>query len=275
MPWAPELFTAPALEQLREKQRREQLLAVPFFDGLLVDEPDALIESFAGEPELHDPVRGRIKGERAFRAFVAEASAWLVNHNVSVEDVERVILEERGFEEVILHFDGETGRVDLPWALVADHSADGRLHEMRIYHTSRPLFGRHATRPPLLQDDPELRVPDAVAEYQHALAAGDVDAIVAVFEPDGYVREPAGRQHHEHGLRAFYGRLFSNGGVALEHCALVDDGRSCALEYNVVRWGTTLLPPQAGIAVHVRGESGRLAAVRMYDDAGLPLAADR
>ena len=28
-------------------------------------------------------------------------------------------------------------------------------------------------------------------EYQRALAAGDVEAAVAAFEPDGYVREPA------------------------------------------------------------------------------------
>ena len=31
-----------------------------------------------------------------------------------------------------------------------------------------------------------------MAEHQRALARGDVDAIVATFEPDGYAREPAG-----------------------------------------------------------------------------------
>ena len=72
-------------------------------------------------------------------------------------------------------------------------------------------------------------------------------------------------------LGAFYGRLFSHGGgIPLETCALVDDGRGCALEYNVVRWGTTRLPPQAGVAVFVRGQSGRLASVRAYDDAVPP-----
>lgn len=114
-----------------------------------------------------------------------------------------------------------------------------------------------------------------MAEYQRALAAGDVDAIVAAFEPDGYVREPAGGQYIHRGsdgLRAFYERLFSNGGgIALETCALVDDGRACALEYNVVRWGRTQLPPQAGVAVYVRGQSGKLAAARVYDDADQPL----
>jgi hypothetical protein len=39
----------------------------------------------------------------------------------------------------------------------------------------------------------------------------------------------------------------------------------------VVRWGKTELPPQAGVAVYVRGESGKLAAARIYDDTDPPL----
>jgi hypothetical protein len=275
MPWVPELFSAPVLQRLREKWQRERLDAVPYFDGLLAGEHDALVRSFASEPELHDPVRGRVKGVRAFEAFVSERSAWLAQRNVSVEDVAYVITERRGFEEVVLHLDGETGRVDVPVAIVADHHSDGRLEELRIYHSNWPVTGRHATRPPLLQRDPELRASDVVAEYQRALSAGDVDAIVATFEPDGYAREPAGGQYVHRGrdgLRAFYELLFENGGgIPLEHCALVDNGRACALEYNVVRWGRTELPPQAGVAVYVPGQSGNLAAARIYDDTDPPL----
>jgi hypothetical protein len=276
MPWLPELFTAPALQQLKDRQRRDELEFVPYFDGLLTGQIDALVESFAGEPQLHTPRRGRVKGVRAFEAYVTEANEWLAQRNVSVDDVERVITEQRGFEEVVLHLDGETGRVDLPHALVADHSADGRLEELRIYFSGWQLTGRHANRPPVLQPDPKLREADVVAEYQRALAAGDVDAIMAAFESDAYAREPAGGDHVHSGaddLRVFYESLFSNGGgIPLEHCALLDDGRSCALEYNVVRWGRTELPPQAGVAVYVRGESGRLAAARIYDDVDPPLS---
>ncbi|MBD0283626.1 MAG: hypothetical protein ICV69_15755 [Thermoleophilaceae bacterium] len=39
-----------------------------------------------------------------------------------------------------------------------------------------------------------------MAEYQRALSPGDVDAIVATFEPDGYAREPAGGQYIHRGL---------------------------------------------------------------------------
>jgi len=274
VPWLPELFSAPVLEDLLEKRGRERLAAVPYFDGLLANEPAALINSFAGEPQVHDPVRGRIKGRRPFEAFIAETYAWLKERNATVEDVESVMIEGHGFDEVVLHLDGEDGRVALPVAVVADRPG-GRIDELRIYFSGWPLTGGHAIRPPVLQPDPQLRESDVVGEYQRALAAGDVDAIVAAFEPDGYAREPAGGDYVHRGanrLRDFYGLLFSNGGgIPLEHCAQIDDGRACALEYNVVHWGRTELRPQAGVAVYARGANGRLAAARIYDDTDPPI----
>jgi hypothetical protein len=92
----------------------------------------------------------------------------------------------------------------------------------------------------------------------------------------GWVRprawgSPIPPRGHE-ALRGFYGRLFSNdGGIPLQHCSLIDAEGACALEYNVVRWGRTDLPPQAGVAIYVRGESGKLAAARIYDDVDPPL----
>jgi hypothetical protein len=277
VPWVPELFTAPVLQQVLDKRRRDSLVAVPYFDGLMAGDPGALIESFGGEPELHDPVRGRVRGVRAFEAFMTETNDWLAQHNARVEDVEHVILEHRGFEEVVLHLDADTGRVELPVAIVADRAPDRRIAELRIYFSGWPLSGRHANRPPVRQPEPALRPSGVVADYQRALAAGDIEAILATFEADGYVREPAGARFIHRGpdgLRAFYEQSFSNGGgIPLEHCTVLDDGRACALEYNVVRWGRTRLPPQAGVAAYIRGGSGRLAAVRIYDDTDPPVAA--
>jgi hypothetical protein len=276
VPWAPELFSASALEGVLEKYRRERLRSVPFFDGLLSGEIDALIESFSGVPEVHHPVRGRIKGEAAFRHFVNEMTSWLAARKVDVEHVNFCIADPRGIEEVVLHLDGDDGRIALPLALAADHDERERIVEMRLYFSSWQLTGRHTNRPPLLQPDPDLQVPDVVGEYQRALASGDVDAILAAFEPDGAMREPAGDAYVHRGtdeLRALYERFFSNGGgIPLEHCTVSDDGRACALEYNVVAWGRTAMPPEAGIAVYVRGDSGRLAAARVYDDSEPPLS---
>jgi hypothetical protein len=274
MPWAPELFSSPALERIVEERERERVVVVSFFDGLVSGELDALVGSFSGEPELHHPARGRIKGTAAFLRYVAGMQPWMVERNVSVEEVNILLTDARGVEEVVLHLDGPQGRVALPLAVVADHAGD-RIAELRIYFSGWPLGGGHALRPPLLQPDPALSAPDVVGDYQRALAAGDAEAAVAAFEPDGYFREPAGAPHVHRGtgeLRALYERFFSDGGgIPLEHCVLVDDGHICAIEYNVVRWGEAELPPQAGVAVYARGESGKLAAARVYDDVDPPL----
>ena len=174
----------------------------------------------------------------------------------------------------MLHVDGDGGRIGLPVALAADHDEEERILELRLYFSSWPLTGRHANRPPLLQPDAGLHAPDVVGDYQRALAAGDAAAAVATFEPDGYVREPGGaaRIHRGRGgLRAYYDRMFSyGGGVAQEDCAIVGDEHTCALEYNVVRWGKAQLLPQAGMAAYVLGTGGKLTAVRVYDDVGPP-----
>jgi hypothetical protein len=279
MPWQPELFSGPALERIFDRAAADARAAapVPYFAGVQSGETEALVGSFAGEPELHHPVRGRVKGRRAFEQFVRDTNAWLRARNAVRGRVERIITPRRGVEETVMTLDGHDGRVDLLAGIVADRDADARIIELRVYYSTWALTGRHANRPPVLQPDPDLQAPDVVGEYQRALAAGDVEAVVAAFEPDASMREPAGDAYTHRGrdeLVALYERFFSNGGgIPLEHCTVTDDGRSCVLEYNVVRWGRTELLPEAGLAVYVRGDSGRLAAARIYDDADPPLGA--
>jgi SnoaL-like domain len=279
MPWTPELFSGPALERIFNRAAADARAAapVPYFAGVRSGETEALVQSFAAEPELHHPVRGRVRGRRAFERFVTETNAWLTAQNAVVGDVQRIITPRRVIEETVLTLDGDQGRIELPVGIAADRDEDARIIELRVYYGTWPLTGRHARRPPLLQPDPGVQPPDVVGEYQRALAAGDVEAAVAAFEPDAYVREPAGAAYVHRGrdeLVALHERFFSRGGIALEHCAVTDDGRSCALEYNVVRRGREL-PPEAGLAVFVRGSTGRLAAARLYNNADLPLGSEK
>ena len=191
MPWVPEFFSAPVLERILRQGADARVAApVPFFAGVQSGGSDALVKSFAGEPELHHPICGRVKWRRAFERFVTETNAWLVERNAVGSHVEEIITPRRGVEETVLALDGDQGRIELPVAIVADRDGDARIVEMRVYYGAWPLMGRHANRPPLLQPDPDLHPPDVVGEYQRALAAGDVEAAVAAFEPDAYVREP-------------------------------------------------------------------------------------
>src|SRR4051794_31913207 len=132
MPWMPELFSASAVQRVLDERRQERLSAVPYFDGLISGETEALIESFAGEPELHHPVRGRIKGADAFARFVTATNTWIAERNVTIEDVNFIVTPGRGIEEVVLRIDGDEGRIELPFALAADRDEDARIRELRV-----------------------------------------------------------------------------------------------------------------------------------------------
>jgi hypothetical protein len=275
MPWLPEFFSAPVLERIRS-QAGAEMPRVPYFDGIRSGETDALLASFAAHPELHHPVRGRVKGRYAFERYVSATNAWLSDSNAAIRNVNTITTARHEIAEAVVTLDGGQGRIELPMALAVDRDSETRIGELRLYYSSWPLTGRHAVRPPVLQPKPDRREPDVVGDYQRALAAGDAEAVVAAFESDAVVREPAGGAYVHRGrdeLAALFELFFSNGGgIALEHCLATDDGRACALEYNVVGWGRTELPPQAGIAVYVRGDSGKLACARIYDDCDPPLS---
>ncbi|WP_160147692.1 nuclear transport factor 2 family protein [Arthrobacter sp. TS-15] len=242
---------------------------------MVAGETSRLIESFRGEPELHHPIRGRIKGITAFTRFIQEMGDWLREKNYSVDILNLIVTGPRSVEEVVLTLDGPSGAIDMPIAIVSDRTPDGQVLEMRMYFSTWPLTGSHSLRPPLLQPDPDVKETGFVGDYQRALASGDITAVVASFDNGGYFREPSGGTHIHRGaheLASLYEHFFSNGGgIRLEQCASTDDGRACAVEYNVVGWGRTTMSPQAGIAIYVRGASGKIAAARIYDDVDAPI----
>jgi hypothetical protein len=275
MPWMPEAFAAPIADARREQEVASANDAVPYYEGIMANQPEALVRSFAGQPRVNDPRVGYVEGARELRAFVNGTADWLRERDAVVENVALTRTQSRTVEEVVLHLLSDDGvRVELPVAIVSNRNPDRTLKTLRVYHSMWPLTGRHTVRPPLLPEDPSLHVEGAPGDYQRALAEGDLEGIVRIFEPDGYAREPSGGAYvhrDAEGLQKLYTHMFANGGgIGLEHCTLTDDGVRCAIEYNLVAWGVTDLPPQAGIAIYERGSSGLLAAARIYDDGEPP-----
>jgi SnoaL-like domain len=277
MPWMPEVFTAAPIAEVRLAQGATSTNdAVPYYEGIMAEEPDALVRSFARQqPVLDDPRLGHVEGAEPFTAFVADQAAWLRERDTVVENVALTLTPLRTVEEVVVHMLADDGvRVELPVAVVSERNPDRTLKAVRVYHSLWPLTGEHRVRPPLLPEDPNLHAEGAPGDYQRALAEGDLAGIVATFEPDGYAREPSGGAYLHRGaegLREVYVHMFANGGgIPLEHCTLTDDGVRCAIDYNCVRWGLTGIPPQVGVAVYERGSSGLLSAARIYDDVEPP-----
>jgi len=278
MPWMPKFFSAPIAEARRAAEAAHTNDAVPFYEGIMAEEHEALVRSFAGEPLVHDPRVGHVEGARGLRAYVSGTVAWLRERDAVVENVALTLTPNRTVEEVVLYLIEAGRRVELPVAVVTDRNPDRTIKTIRVYHSMWPLTGGHRVREPLLPLDPTVAAPDVVGEYQRALAAGDLEAVLATYEDDAYVREPSGGEYVYRGkekLREVYSFQFANGGgIPLEHCTVTDDGVRCAVEYNCVRWGVTEIPPQAGVAVYERGASGRLAGGRIYDDVDPPAVSD-
>jgi hypothetical protein len=279
MPWMPEVFTAPGAESLRAQGAASGNDAVAYYEGIMAGEPEALVRSFAGRPRVNDPRVGFVEGARELRAFVSGTADWLRERDAVVENVALTRTRTRTVEEAVLRLLADDGRrVELPVAAVSDRNPDRALKTIRVYHSMWPLTGEHRVRSPLLPADPTLHAEGTPGDYQRALAEGDLEGILATFEPGGYAREPSGGAYVHRGtegLREVYEHLFANGGgIPLEHCTLTDDGVRCAIEYNCVRWGVTDIPPQAGVAVYERGRSGLLAAARIYDDVEPPAVSD-
>ena len=282
MPWIPEVFTAPiaAARRAQEEEDTSTNDAVPYYEGIIADEPDALVRSFAArQPVLDDPRVGYVEGTRELRSFASGTVDWLRERDAVVENVALTRTPTRTIGEVVLRLIADDGgRVELPVAVVSDRNPDRTLKVIRVYHSMWPLTGEHRVRPPLLPADPGLHAEGTPGDYQRALAEGDLVGIVATFEPDGYAREPSGAAYLHRGseaLRELYAHLFANGGgIGLEHCTLTDDGVRCVIEYNCVRWGASEIPPQAGVAVYERGSGGLLSAARIYDDVEPPAVSD-
>jgi hypothetical protein len=274
MPWFPEFVSAVELARLQDRSAAQADPVAQYLRALETGDPRILEHAWPGDIVIHDPKAGRIRGHRHVREFVRDTASWLRGLNLRTETVASTVSGRRAVVELLARLPGGGPELLWPVAVVAE-SPDDRSVVFRTYCRPWPITGPHQVRPPILEPG-SGRLDGIVAPYQAALEAGDTDAIVGTFEPEGYYREPGGPRPTHRGrgeLRSFFTDSFSaGGGIGLQHCAVTDDGVRCAVEFNCVRWGRNGLPAQAGLGVYERGPDGLLAAVRVYDDVEPPVA---
>jgi hypothetical protein len=265
MPWFPE-FTS-AVELVRQ-QTRAAGRADPVAQYLAsLDGRDAhdLELAWPGHVVVYDPYRGEVRGHRQLARFVRESGAWLAGRHARVETETSMCVDRRAVVELTAHLAGGAAELAWPVAVVAESPDDASV-VFRTYCSQLPVDGRPHVRAPVLAPG-DARPGDVVGRYHAAMAAGDADAVLACFAPDGYLRGSTGDVHRGGGeLRPYVGGRLASGGIDLRPCAVTDDGVRCAVEYTCLRWGTRELAPQAGLAVFERTPDGLLAAVRCYDD---------
>jgi hypothetical protein len=269
MPWFPDFIGA---AELARKDTRAAGAADPvgqYLRALRAGDTKVLETAWPGGLVVYDPRVGEVHGHRQLQQFVRHNQSWLAARQARTEDVASTTVPGRAAVEVLAHLVDSGRAVAWPVAVVAESVEDGSV-VFRTYCSQWPVEGRRSVRPPILPSRP-VPTPAAVQRYQVALEAGDIEAAVGTFAPDGYYREPIGATSTHRGtakLRAFFTNHLGAGGIRLEPCAVTDDGVRCALEYNCVCLGRPHEPAQAGVAVFERDHSGLLTAVRVYDDVG-------
>jgi SnoaL-like domain len=273
MPWFPEFTSAVELVRKQTRAAGQADPVAQFFIALNNGDTHALETVWPGEVVVYDPRAGEVRGHRQLRKFVGGFQSWLAGRDTRTETVASTLGGGRAVVEVLAHLPQDGHELAWPVAVVAE-SPDDMSVVFRIYCSQWPVDGRHHVRPPILEPG-HAHPGGVVGRYQAALDAGDAEAVVSTFAPEGYFREPIGPQPIHRGtgeLRSFFtGRFSAGGGIGLQHCTVTDDGLRCALEYNCVRWGSHDLTPQAGIGVYERGPDGLLTAARIYDDIEAPV----
>lgn len=232
-----------------------------------VNGTDEVTDRFTADATADTPLRQ----QQNVADWLGDERSWLAAHAAQVRPINHIVTDTHASAEYVIALTHDGKDVALPLHLVAELRGD-RIQSLRAYHSTYPLTGEHIVRAPLVSPDSSLHPGAPVDAYEAAMAAGDANALDALFEPDGYVREPAGPafKHQGPGRMGFYEPAFSGGPVPLQLCTIIDDGAALAFEYVCDKWGPADLPAQAGSAIYVRSASGLLEAVRIYDDVSPP-----
>jgi hypothetical protein len=268
MPWFPDFVNA--VEQARRQTRATALAdpAAEYLHALDDGKTRDLETAWPGEVVVYDPRAGEIRSHHRLRRFISDNHAWFAAHRARIETVAKTSANGRVVLELVAHVTGDDGQpIAWPVAVVAESPHEQSI-VFRTYCSQWPIERRRPERPAILPPGNE-RPGDVVGRYLAAADTGDAEAIVSAFAPDGYYREPIGPHQVHRGtaeLRSFFTERLGNGGIGLQYCAVTDDGVSCALEYNCIRWADRELTPQAGLAIYERRPDGLLAAARVYDD---------
>jgi hypothetical protein len=276
MPWFPELLVSHHLQPVPSPDSWQ---TVPFYLGIMDMTPECLLASWAGQPAVDDPRVGPVRGTAEFLDYVQTTREWLALGDAQAIAVSVLHSAGRLVEEVVLELCVAGERHQLPVAVVAEWNLEHRLTSIRIYHSLWPLFPNHDVHVPAISGQDHVRLPSVVRENQRAREAEDPDAILATYEADAAVCVSGNGPHRLSSASSFGGsgtsvgaeelrRLYATPSVpgtkpVVEIRTGTDDGRRCALEFQVTRFAEPH-PDQVGLTVFELGATGRIARERSY-----------
>jgi hypothetical protein len=217
---------------------------------------------------LYTPLDGKIIGRENIKNYILKQKEWLNTKKAKVEVINYIDNTNRVVIELVTYLKKDSKEIELPIVAVLDIK-NYFISSIRIYHSTWPLTGKHNKIKPILDPEDHLDEPEIISLYLEGIKNADKEFVLSLFEDRAYIQEPNGSKFRHHGkaeLEKFYNIALDKGGVPLKHCTSTFDGKHLAVEYVFDEWGDKKFEPQAGIAIYEIGESGKIAAVRIYND---------
>lgn len=242
-----------------------------FLQALASGDVSIALQSFAGNPDVDDPILGRHVGEDRLARL---AEHWRQREGLRAEEIKPLHLTETE-DAALLEFAAPLAPVLHPekpvldGAVVFTRTANG-FGSVRIYFATAGFLGHHVVRGRLLADEEEShRYCAPVEHYQSALRESRLEDLLDQLSPAARVRggdSPTAKGTDE--VRAFFTGMFhtGGGGFHLEHAGVFQDEQSVVLEFTATRWGTHQIAPQSGVAVYTVGADDLISDIRIYDE---------
>src|SRR4029450_10024228 len=150
MPWFPDFVGAVELARRQSRAAGQVDPVGQYVTALNKGDTRVLETAWPGHVVVYDPHAGEVRGHRQLRRFISQSKAWLAPRAAEPPDDLNVVF--------------------------------------RPYFSRGAVDGQRHVRPPILEQG-DVHPGDVVGRYEAALDAGDTDAIVSSFAPDGYYRE--------------------------------------------------------------------------------------
>ena len=243
-----------------------------YFTILKKEDIESLSSILDDNSIMYTPLDGKIIGRDNIKKYILRQKEWLNTKKAKVEVINSIDITNRIIIEFIIYLNKDDKEIELPIVAVLDIE-NYFISSIRIYHSTWPLTGKHIVIKPILEPEDHLDEPDIISLYMEGIKNADKEFVLSLFEDKAYIQEPSGskfRHYGKAGREKFYSYALDKGGVPLKHCTATFDGKHFAVEYVFDEWGDNKFEPQAGIAIYEIGESGKIAAVRIYDDASPP-----
>lgn len=197
---------------------------------------------------IDDPVLGVVNA----RALETGSPLWPGDAWSEIRHVATTQADGRRLEEFT--FQSPKGGEDQPVSVM--FAEDGSVR----------LYGAHGMTPsrePMLAIDDTITAAaerdDFLDGYFEHLRDGDLEASIAMFEPDGYIQHSNGHRYQgPDQLREDYTAMFKAnvGRIDVRFCNVTDDGERRAFE--------AVFPNgRPAVAIYERGPSGKIAAIRI------------